>query len=69
MLENEGSEVRGQDGFAEVEFKFWVSMDRKCEDVYWKIKHLRYWDRTDSQNLSLSLGSVWTGKCKGFYGK
>ncbi len=58
-MENEGSEPLGQRGLAESELKSWLSMDR---DFDWKMKDLSQADREDSQNLSLSLGSVWRGK-------
>ena len=32
-------------------------------------KVLNYWDRTFSQNQSLSVGSIWTVTCKDFYWK
>ena len=68
-MEIGGSELGGQDGLAESELKCWLSIDRNIEDLYWKLKDLSYADKTESQNLSLNLGSLLTGICEDLYWK
>ena len=63
------SERGRQGGFAESQFKSWLSMGRKCNDLYCKTYDLSYTDTTDSQNHNLSFGSTWDGKQIELYSK
>ena len=56
-----------QNELAESELKRWLNMIKKYIDFYWKINDLSRVDKTNSQNLNLSVGSIWTGKCIDLY--
>ena len=63
----ERSELGRQVEIAESEFKSWFSMDMNMSGLLLENKGSDLADRTKSQNLSLSFGSVWTGLCVEFY--